>query len=543
MEKYNFKIAENPGEFEQVHRLNAETFTREIPQHPPPGDGRLVDRFHEDNTYVIAKSNGDGVVGMLAINDRRPFSLDQKLPNLDSHLPPHDQPCELRLLCVEEKYRKTGLFFGLMKRATKCCLANQYDLGLISGHVDRLKLYRQIGFEPFGPVVGSDDARYQPMYLTESSFLERFDELVEEVRDTEERPGSGSISLMPGPVEVAPEVERAYHEKPVSHRSESMEDDVRSVRRKLAGLTGAEQVELLTGSGTLANEVVAAHLARLKGPGLLLSSGEFGQRLESHAHRWDLNHHVLRSPQHRAAKPETVKETLESLDDPSWVWMVHCETSTGVLHPLSDIKRACVSLDVPLFVDCISSIGSVPVDLDGVRMASGVSGKAIGTRPGLAFVCYNGALPGPAEEIPRYLDLSFYAERDGIPFTIASNHVQGLKRAVERFDTDKRYERIRQLSTELRRALTDMGFEIVADRDSASPAVITLDLPEQLDGERVGDELKEEGYLLSYRSSYLLQSNHIQICLMGDLDPSDVKGVLPLLRGYAEEVGLRRGQS
>lgn len=82
-----FKIATEDWEFEQIHELNYRTFVEEIPQHQPAEQPRLVDKFHEENTYLICVA-GNRVVGMLAARGRRPFSLDQKLANLDSFLPP-----------------------------------------------------------------------------------------------------------------------------------------------------------------------------------------------------------------------------------------------------------------------------------------------------------------------------------------------------------------------------------------------------------------------------------------------------------------------
>ena len=52
---YLFKPADSETEFEQIHALNHATFVREIPQHHDPGDGRLIDKFHEKNFYFVAK--------------------------------------------------------------------------------------------------------------------------------------------------------------------------------------------------------------------------------------------------------------------------------------------------------------------------------------------------------------------------------------------------------------------------------------------------------------------------------------------------------
>ena len=81
-----FKVATEDLEFEQIHRLNYKTFVEEIPQHQASPTQRIVDKFHAENIYLICLSN-QKLVGMLAVRGNRPFSLDQKLPELDSHLP------------------------------------------------------------------------------------------------------------------------------------------------------------------------------------------------------------------------------------------------------------------------------------------------------------------------------------------------------------------------------------------------------------------------------------------------------------------------
>ena len=82
-----FGLAETEVEREQIHRLNFATFVLEIRQHAAgaAGEPRRVDRFDAENDYVVAR-RGERVVGMVAVRGRRPFSLDQKMADLDRHL-------------------------------------------------------------------------------------------------------------------------------------------------------------------------------------------------------------------------------------------------------------------------------------------------------------------------------------------------------------------------------------------------------------------------------------------------------------------------
>src|ERR1043165_9985511 len=127
-----FKVATEDWEFELVHQLNYKTFVEEIPQHEPSATPRLVDKFHAENTYLICLC-GDILVGMLAVRGRRPFSLDQKLPNLDSFLPPGRRPVEIRLLAVEKEFRTGQVFRGLLALVFQFCMERGYDMAVISG--------------------------------------------------------------------------------------------------------------------------------------------------------------------------------------------------------------------------------------------------------------------------------------------------------------------------------------------------------------------------------------------------------------------------
>jgi len=159
---YRVKIAAERWEFDAIHRLNYQTFVEEIPQHPPHPSGRLVDRFHGENTYLICVSRKT-LLGMVAVRGTRPFSLDLKIPDLDAYLPPGRRPCELRLLAVDKQHRAGRLLHRLLGAVWRYCTEQGYEVALISGTTRQLALYRHLGFVPFAAPVGSAEALFQPM--------------------------------------------------------------------------------------------------------------------------------------------------------------------------------------------------------------------------------------------------------------------------------------------------------------------------------------------------------------------------------------------
>src|SRR6185503_14203596 len=152
------------------------------------------------------------------------------------------------------------------------------------------------------------------------------------------------------------EVRRAFEQAPESHRSDSFKTDFAATKEILCKLTGARNVELLAGSGTLANDVVGAQLSLLPGNGLVLCNGEFGDRLADQARRFKLSFERLEFAWGETLDLETVRAKFAAPNPPAWVWCVHCETSTGILNDVAALGELCIQGGARLALDCISSL-------------------------------------------------------------------------------------------------------------------------------------------------------------------------------------------
>jgi aspartate aminotransferase-like enzyme len=293
-------------------------------------------------------------------------------------------------------------------------------------------------------------------------------------------------------------------------------NDFQATKELLTQITGARTVEILLGSGTLANDTIAAQLTLEKQRGLIVANGEFGERLADHARRFGLDFELLQFAWGTPIDLGAVQKKLDAPARPGWLWCAHCETSTGVLNDLAALKGLCAKREVKLCVDAISSIGTTPVDLAGVYFASCASGKGLRSFPGLGMVFYNHELKPASTGVPRYLDLELYARSQGVAFTHSSNLIQALHEAIKRVEWPKRFSELTELADWLRPRLRELGFQIVADDAIAAPAVVTIALPAGLDSAKVGEQLHEAGFLLSCNSDYLRQRNWIQICTMGE---------------------------
>jgi aspartate aminotransferase-like enzyme len=163
----------------------------------------------------------------------------------------------------------------------------------------------------------------------------------------------------------------------------------------------------------------------------------------------------------------------------------------------------------------VSAVGAVPLDLRGVYLASGASGKALAALPGLSFVFYDHDVAPSPTRLPRYLDLGYAADKDGIPFTHSSNLVAALDVALQRFVTNEPFQHMAALSAWLRPRLRELGLPMLVDNRWATPAIVTIPLPPDLSAIAIGDALQQYGLLVSYQSEYLVSRNWLQIGLMG----------------------------
>jgi aspartate aminotransferase-like enzyme len=265
---------------------------------------------------------------------------------------------------------------------------------------------------------------------------------------------------------------------------------------------------------------------------LILSNGEFGDRLVDHARRFGLTFDTLKFQWGEPFDLSAIQQFLSRSPAVGWLWFAHGETSTGMLNPLSPLQSLCAKGKIKLCADCISSLGVTPVSLEGVYLASAASGKGLGAYPGLSMVFYNHPIAS-STRLPRYLDLGWYAEHQGIAFTHSSNLVQALNAALRRVDWPQRFSQLAEDSAWLRGRLRELGLTLITPETEAMAGVITVAWPAGQDGMELAQRLEVAGFLVSYNSDYLRQRNWVQICLMGEYSREKLDGLLACLARFS----------
>jgi aspartate aminotransferase-like enzyme/N-acyl-L-homoserine lactone synthetase len=541
---YVFKRAETRQEFEQIHRLNYRTFVHEIPQHTDPGDDRLVDKFHDKNAYFIVVRE-DRVVGMVSSHDQPPFSVAERLTDPEILKRPGTRPLEIRLLALEPDTRNSTVFFGLMWSLYEHVRSNGYTHVYISGLQEREMLYKRLGFEAIGDPVPSGKASFIPMVLRIDQLPEKalrvkhlWESHMQRVAPLLGKKRSTPVCLLPGPVAIAPAISQAFQQPPIYHRGLEFIDLFQKVRRTLGELVGGRDVAVFNGSGTLANEAVTAALAAgpQPGRGILLINGEFGERLARQATRFGLQPRILEWPWGQPWDLEEIEAALADEPNGSWIWGVHLESSTGVLNDLPGLIRLASARGVRVCVDCISSLGAVPLDLRNVFLATGATGKSLGSYAGVAIVFADAAQLANLDmsNVPSYFDIPAALASEGPRFTFPSPSLMALDAALAVYaeNNQVRFDHYRRMGVYVRHQLRKLGLEPLAAEEVACAVVTTFAPPNEESSEEFVARCRSWGFAIGGQSGYLAQRRLVQIATMGAIRREDCAPLFEHLAKY-----------
>jgi len=218
-------------------------------------------------------------------------------------------------------------------------------------------------------------------------------------------------------------------------------------------------------------------------------NGVFGNRMCDVASRAGAVVTKVEEDWGRAIDPERL---LAAHPNPKMIAVVHAETSTGVRNDIHDLGAG--KGDALLLVDCVTSLGGIPVLIDewAVDIAYSGTQKCLGVPPGLSPVTVSDRAMERLVETPQswYLDLNMikdYVTGDGArayhhtaPISMLYALHAGLGVVIDE-GLQQAWERHRSCGDELHRCLPELGFELWAQEGHRLPELTTVSIPDGLD--------------------------------------------------------------
>lgn len=206
------------------------------------------------------------------------------------------------------------------------------------------------------------------------------------------------ILMGPGPSDISPRVLAALAAPTVGHLDPFFLEVMNETQTMLRELFRTEnQLTLaVSGTGSAGMETCVVNLVEPGDRMLVCVNGVFGSRMADVAGRAQAIVSTIERPFGEVFSPDEVAAAVKQLS-PKVVGIVHAETSTGARQPLEEISEIVHKAGAYLLVDCVTSLGGLPVEIDGWKIDAAYSGtqKCLSCPPGLAPVTFS----------PRALDL------------------------------------------------------------------------------------------------------------------------------------------
>ncbi len=347
------------------------------------------------------------------------------------------------------------------------------------------------------------------------------------------------VLLNPGPVNVTERVRRSLLGPDICHREEEFSDLLKGVRQKLLsifGISSTHTVAVFTGSGTTALEAMLCSFGDAKKKTLVLSNGIYGERIRSILALHEIPHRAIEGGAGSFPALEEIESALR--EDPSIesIAMVHHETSTGMLNPLSAVATLAKKYKKFFLVDAVSSLGAEPVHFkkDSIDLCAGTSGKCLHGFPGISFVILSKkAKAALQKKKPRSLSLDLsgmlkFSEENGTAFTPAVQTLYAFNEALEELKKQGLQARIRlyrKKSKILQQGIENLGLRFLVEKPSRSHVLTAVWTPASIAYHKLHDRLKKEGFVI-YAGQSALQGKIFRVSNLGDVSIPDLRRFL-----------------
>lgn len=350
------------------------------------------------------------------------------------------------------------------------------------------------------------------------------------------------IIFSPGPANISERVRRALCLPDICHRGSEFSEllrEIRSLVLKVLDLGDKYESVILGGSGTLAIESIIASLRGYDKKVLIISNGIYGERAADIAKLNDVKIKEIRLLWGDAPDLSVIKEALKDKDIGA-VYIVHHETTTGLLNPLKELSLLAKDNGNMMLVDGVSSIGGESLDMRGwgIDAIAGSANKCIRGVPGVALVAASARFLKTIEKCKSrayYSSLSNHLKmekKDESLFTPPVHAMYAFREALRELldvGVGSRIDEYRMTAKILRKGLKDLGFRFYIPEYLMSNTMTVVYTPEGYDYDTLSKLCKKEGYVI-YASQGMLSKETFRIGTVGLISNEDITGFLGTLK-------------
>ena len=350
------------------------------------------------------------------------------------------------------------------------------------------------------------------------------------------------IIFSPGPANISERVRGALTNPDIGHREPEFSELLLETRALLLQVCGVSQdyaCAVLSGSGTTGIEAAITSLGDVSSGVLILSNGVYGERAAQIAHVFGIPYTLEKFDWTCPVPLDRVEDLIRSTSHDT-IYLIHHETTTGVLNPLQQVAEIAKRHGKRVMVDTVSSIAGEELDLIGwgIDLIVGSANKCIRGVPGVSFVVASQEFLGvlsKRRQLTFSTDLvsTMKREEEGeTPFTPPVQTTYALREAARELLEEGVADRIshyRCIAKTLRDGLSSMELAFLTPREYLSNTMTSVMLPDGISYSDLHSPLKERGYVI-YKSQGDLSKTTFRLGTIGLISQDDIRGFLDALR-------------
>jgi len=363
-----------------------------------------------------------------------------------------------------------------------------------------------------------------------------------------------NVLLNPGPATTTDTVKQSLVVPDICPREQAFGLLMGKVTQKLVDVVHGKKdytAVIYTGSGTAAIEACIISVVPDNKRIMIIDNGAYGQRMAQIASIYNIDCIHLKYPVQKAIDLESIEKIFrKNQNQISHIAIVHHETTTGILNPVTECCHIAKKYGADCIVDAMSSYAGIPIDIKkmGADYLISSSNKCIQGMAGLSFVISKiDALKKISQYPPKSLYLDLYTQYQHLKksnqmrFTPAVQIFYALDQALNEYfeETESlRYQRYTRSYDELIKGLKQLGFKFLLPEHLHSKLLTSIIEPtnKNYSFDTMHNYLFDRDYTIYPGKSN--EKDTFRIANIGQIDKDDIIEFLSVLKEYLKKYKL-----